>query len=103
MNKAIMIESEFAAAPAATHSERWPGYLLALAATSIVVGILWDISWHITIGRDTFWTPAHMAIYLGGTMSGCVGGWLAFKHTFLAGPEERSASVNVFGARAPLG
>src|SRR5437588_3770838 len=36
----------------------WPGFLLALAATSIAVGIIWDISWHISIGRDTFWTPA---------------------------------------------
>lgn len=41
-----------------------------LGATSILVGIIWDISWHMTIGRDTFWTPAHMAIYLGGTLAG---------------------------------
>jgi hypothetical protein len=81
----------------------WPGFLLAVAATSITVGIMWDISWHETIGRDTFWTPAHMAIYLGGVMGGCVGGWLAIQHTFLAGPVERAASVQVFGARAPLG
>jgi hypothetical protein len=41
-----------------------------LGATSILIGIIWDISWHMTIGRDTFWTPAHMAIYLGGTLAG---------------------------------
>ena len=81
----------------------WPSFLLAFAATSITVGIIWDISWHQTIGRDTFWTPAHMAIYLGGALGGCVGGWLAILHTFLAGPEEKAASVSVFGARAPLG
>src|SRR5271168_919507 len=81
----------------------WPGFVLALAATSITVGIMWDISWHETIGRDTFWTPAHMAIYLGGALGGCVGGWLALYHTFLAGPAERAATVRVFGARAPLG
>ncbi len=81
----------------------WPSLLLAFAATSITIGIIWDISWHLAIGRDTFWTPAHMAIYLGGAMSGCVGGWLAFKGTFLAGPEERAAMVNILGARAPLG
>ncbi|HWD18285.1 MAG TPA: hypothetical protein VHB20_03325 [Verrucomicrobiae bacterium] len=78
----------------------WPGLLLALAATSITVGILWDISWHTTIGRDTFWTPAHMAIYLGGTIGGCVGGWLAIQSTFFG--EGRNA-VTVLGARAPLG
>jgi len=81
----------------------WPGWLLALATTSIVVGIIWDISWHITIGRDTFWTPAHLAIHFGGILGGCVGGWLAFQHTFLAGVRERAASVSILGVRAPLG
>jgi hypothetical protein len=81
----------------------WPGLLLAFAASCITIGIIWDISWHETIGRDTFWTPAHMAIYLGGALGGCVGGWLAVQYTFLASPMERAASVRVFGARAPLG
>jgi hypothetical protein len=81
----------------------WPSFLLALAASCITVGIMWDISWHETIGRDTFWTPAHMVIYLGGVLGGCVGGWLALQSTFLAAPTERAASVRVFGARAPLG
>jgi hypothetical protein len=81
----------------------WPSFLLAVAATSITLGIMWDISWHETIGRDTFWTPAHMAIYLGGVLGGCVSGWLAFQCTFLAGPAARDAAVRIFGARAPLG
>ena len=81
----------------------WPSLLMATAMSSIAVGIIWDISWHETVGRDTFWTPAHMAIYLGGVLAGCVGGWLAIKHTFFCGPEERDSSVGLFGARAPLG
>src|SRR6185369_4209911 len=81
----------------------WPSLLMTVALTSIAIGIVWDISWHETIGRDTFWTPAHMAIYLGGVLAGSVGGWLAIKHTFFAGPVDRDASVGVFGARAPLG
>ena len=44
-----------------------------------------------------------MVIYLGGALGGCVGGWLAFQATFLAGAAERAATVRVFGARAPLG
>src|SRR5580658_7783777 len=81
----------------------WPVLLLAFAACCITLGIMWDISWHETIGRDTFWTPAHMLIYLGGALGGCVGGWLAIQSTFLAGPAQRAATVRVFGARAPLG
>jgi hypothetical protein len=44
-----------------------------------------------------------MVIYLGGALGGIIGGWLAFKYTFLAGPAERAFTVGVFGARAPLG
>jgi len=84
-------------------SDFWPSFLMTIALSSIAIGITWDISWHETVGRDTFWTPAHMAIYFGGVLGGCVGGWLAFKCTFLAGPGERDSSVSVFGARAPLG
>ena len=87
----------------ARDADLWTSLLMALALTSIAVGITWDISWHETIGRDTFWTPAHMAIYLGGVLAGCTSGWLAIKHTFFPGPNERDVSVNVFGARAPLG
>jgi len=81
----------------------WPAGLLAFAATCITIGIMWDISWHETIGRDTFWTPAHMAIYLGGVLGGCVGGWLAVQYTFLATPAQKNSGVCVFGGRAPLG
>ncbi len=81
----------------------WPELLLLFAGTSITIGIIWDISWHSSIGRDTFWTPAHMAIYLGGVLAGCSGGWLAVKHTFFATADEKERSVGVFGARAPLG
>jgi hypothetical protein len=81
----------------------WPSALMALALTSIAIGITWDISWHESIGRDTFWTPAHMAIYFGGALAGFVAGWLAIQHTFIAKEAGRDSSVNVFGARAPLG
>jgi hypothetical protein len=64
---------------------------------------MWDISWHETIGRDTFWTPAHMAIYVGGALAGSLGGFLAIKYTFFATSQEREGTVGVFGARAPLG
>ena len=65
-----------AAAPPGTRSPplaaHLPWYVAAtlVAATSAKVGIIWDISWHRSIGRDTFWTPAHAAIYLGGVLAG---------------------------------
>ena len=35
-----------------------------------MTGIIWDISWHMSIGRDTFWTPAHLLIQAGGLIAG---------------------------------
>src|SRR5690348_12929115 len=87
----------------APDSDFWSSLLMAFALSSIAVGVIWDISWHESIGRDTFWTPAHGAIYLGGALAGCVAGWLAIQHTFLARERLRDSSVSVFGARAPLG
>ena len=78
----------------------WTGIL---AITSSSIGGAWDVSWHRTIGRDTFWTPAHMAIYACGVLAGIICSWLIVKTTFLRDPELSAASVSVFGLRAPLG
>jgi hypothetical protein len=75
--------------------------LAALASTSIVVGVVWDISWHRTIGRDTFWTPAHIAIYLGAVIAGLSGGAQILRATFGGAPSD--AGVRVWGMRGPLG
>jgi hypothetical protein len=82
-----------------------PWYLTAMLAgsTSIVVGLLWDISWHMTIGRDTFWTPAHLLIHFGGLLAGFCCGWLALHTTFAGTAEERGATVRLWGFRAPFG
>ena len=82
-----------------------PWYVVAamVASTSAVVGVIWDISWHRSIGRDTFWTPAHLAIYLGGVLAGISCGWIVLKTTFAGTPEERALSVSVWGFRGPLG
>src|SRR5881296_1900266 len=82
-----------------------PWYVAAvmIAATSAVVGVMWDISWHRSIGRDTFWTPAHLAIYLGGVLAGAACGWLVLKTTFAGTPEQRAAGVSFWGFRGPLG
>jgi hypothetical protein len=77
--------------------------LIVMGGACITFGILWDISWHATIGRDTFWTPAHMLIYVGGAVSGLLAGVLAFAATFLQKDALRGVTVGLLGARAPLG
>ena len=78
----------------------WTG---ALAVTSASIGGSWDVSWHRSIGRDSFWTPAHMAIYLCGVLAGIIGVWLVSQATLNRDPALRAASVSIFGLHAPLG
>jgi hypothetical protein len=78
----------------------WTG---VLAVTSASIGGAWDVSWHRSIGRDTFWTPAHMAIYACGLLAAIIGAWLVARCTFGHDAGLRAASVQVFGLRAPLG
>jgi hypothetical protein len=68
-----------------------------------MVGGQWDISWHRSIGRDTFWTPAHMAIYLCGVLAGIACGYLILATTFGNFSQLRSTSVTLWGFRGPLG
>src|SRR5277367_815695 len=86
-------------------TQRIPWYLwcAALAVTSVTVGAHWDVSWHRSIGRDSFWTPAHMAIYACGILAGICCGYLILTTTFRRVPELVASSVSVFGFRAPLG
>src|SRR3989442_9292065 len=89
-------------ATAARRTATMPWHLAAvtLASTSVIVGLLWDISWHRTIGRDAFLTPAHLAIYLGAVIAGCSCGWLALKTTFAGTEAERAVAGRVWGLRA---
>src|ERR1700686_2992741 len=82
-----------------------PWYIWSLYASviSVLIGGYWDISWHMSIGRDSFWTPAHMAIQLCGVLAGLTCGYLIFSCTLGSDPELRSATVQVWRFRGPLG
>jgi hypothetical protein len=81
----------------------WYLWCLALALTSVTIGGQWDVSWHRSIGRDTFWTPAHMAIYLCGVLAGIACGYLILYTTFRRPPRMVARSVHVLGFTGPLG
>src|SRR5436190_17874288 len=81
----------------------WHAYTLVFAAACVMVGVYWDISWHMSIGRDTFWTPAHLLIQAGGLIAGLSSGYVALRTTFGADVVARDAGVSFWGFRAPLG
>ena len=86
------------------HAETIPWYiwLSVIGVSSAMLGAHWDISWHRSIGRDTFWTWPHIAIQLCGIIAGITCGYLILSTTFTNSPL-REASVNVLGFRGPLG
>lgn len=81
----------------------WHVWCAVLAVTSTMAGVHWDIAWHRSIGRDSFWTPAHMAIYMGGLAAGISCGYLILSTTFRAHSQLRESAVNIWGFRGPLG
>jgi hypothetical protein len=86
-----------------THNIPWYVWTSALAVTATSVGLYWDISWHMSIGRDTFWTPAHLGIHFGAIVAGFSSIFLILSTTFGKNRELRGASVKMWGFYGPLG
>jgi hypothetical protein len=81
----------------------WYVWCSALALTATIGGLFWDVSWHLSIGRDTFWTPAHLAIHSGAIIAGISSAYLILQTTFGKSREQRGSSVRVWGFYGPLG
>src|SRR2546422_7673289 len=78
-------------------------YVAVAGLACLPIGLLWDISHHSTIGRDTFWTPAHILIQIGGVTPALLFTAIALKTTLHGSEQARAAAVSFWGARAPLG
>ena len=81
----------------------WYIWCCLLAIISSVIGGVWDISWHKSIGRDSFWTPAHVLIYLCGVLAGLGCGYVILSTTFRKDSPLRAESISMWGFRGPLG
>jgi hypothetical protein len=81
----------------------WPLVATIFASACIVVGLIWDISWHRTVGRDTFWTYPHVLEQLAAVIAGGGCGWLVLRTTFAGTAETCARTVRVWGFRGPLG
>src|SRR4051812_5601692 len=84
-------------------SNSWYLNALLISTVSIMAGVIWDISWHMSIGRDSLFSPPHMAIYLGGIAAGTSSIWELFRISFWGTNEEKGRVVSFLGLKAPLG
>jgi hypothetical protein len=57
----------------------------------------------MSIGRDTFWTSAHIAIYLCGVLAAIACGYLILYTTIRRPPEMMAKGVQVLGFSGPVG
>src|SRR5579872_5652481 len=90
-------------AAAGTAAIPWYVWCCIAAITSSAIGGVWDISWHKSVGRDTFWTPAHLLIQLCGVLAGIACGYLILSTTFRKNSPLWGVSVTMWGFRGPLG
>ncbi|HET9285863.1 MAG TPA: hypothetical protein VFR24_28250 [Candidatus Angelobacter sp.] len=81
----------------------WLVWANVIASVCIATGLYWDISWHETIGRDSFWTPAHLLIQFGAVLAALGSALVIMRTTFSRDSASRHDTVNVLGFRAPLG
>src|SRR5438046_2872657 len=83
------------------------GLLLLWLGLQGAVGLAWDIQWHNSVGRDSFFTAPHLLMYSSVALAGllCVGVVLLDTHRYRRGAGgDTGNSICVFGIfHAPLG
>ncbi|WP_460671338.1 hypothetical protein [Larkinella ripae] len=83
-----------------------PIYIYAVIVSSfcVAMGIVWDIMWHMSIGRDGLLAPPHMLIYVGAIVSGLFSAYQILNLTLTKNHPGRAASVPFWGVfYGPLG
>ena len=72
-------------------------FAVSLASLFIIIGLIWDISWHMTIGRDKFLSPPHILIYMGAVFGGLFSGIQVLWNSFGAAASSQKKLVKVWG------
>ena len=81
----------------------WPLKAVLFSSICIAAGLLWDLSWHNTIGRETFWNLPHLLEQVAAVVAGLSCASLVLHITFNAGRYQRAESLRLLGFSGPLG
>jgi len=72
-------------------------YTLTFASLCTIVGLMWDISWHGSIGRDGIFSPPHILVYAGAVIAGFFSGIQVLWDSFVATAEVKKSKVRIWG------
>ena len=101
---ALPVSRSLVFAPVEAVSIPWAIWFMVGGITVSLIGGTWDVSWHRSIGRDTFWTPPHILIQMGaGVLVGIASAYTILATTLAGACQARDASVQVLGCHAPGG
>ncbi len=84
----------------------YPTYIYAVVFSSfcVVMGLLWDIMWHMSIGRDGLFAPPHVVIYVGAVVAGLFSAYQILNLTLTKNHPGRLTAVPFWGVfYGPLG
>lgn len=71
-------------------------YATVFSSLCVILGLIWDICWHMSIGRDGLFSPPHLIIYLGAIVSGLFSGYEILRITFWGSLAEKARSVKIW-------
>ncbi|GAB3942037.1 hypothetical protein GCM10028805_06150 [Spirosoma harenae] len=76
-----------------------PTYIYAVVFSSfcVIMGLLWDIMWHMSIGRDGLLAPPHVVIYVGAIVSGLFSAYQILHLTLSKNHPGRTEAVPFWG------
>lgn len=72
-------------------------YVSVIASKMVILGILWDIAWHMSIGRDGLFSAPHVVVYIGAATAGIFSGYQVLKTSFWGKQAEKNKMVNFWG------
>lgn len=99
MSSTISLNPVYARERIDSETIRIPTYVYASVFSSlcIAVGLIWDISWHMSVGRDGLLSPPHLVMYLGAVVAGVFSGIRVLKTSFWGSAAEKGASIKFWG------
>ncbi len=72
-------------------------YAVVFASFCVVMGLLWDIMWHMSIGRDGLLAPPHVVIYVGAVVSGLFSAYQILSLTLTKNHPGRATAIPFWG------